>query len=42
MEDMKFWESFEEKLKDPDYKKEFFLQSLSTAWFDKSQNDMLD
>lgn len=42
MEDIKFWEDFEKKLKDPEYKKEFFLQSLATHWVDNNENDVLD
>jgi hypothetical protein len=42
MEDMKFWEGFEEKLKDPEYKKQFFLQSLATSWVDNNKDDVLD
>jgi hypothetical protein len=37
VEDVEFWTNFYESIKDPEHKKEFFLQSLSTLWLDKEQ-----
>jgi hypothetical protein len=38
IDNSEFWKNLARELEDPEFKKAFFKESLSTVWFDKNES----